>query len=136
MGFLFAWCVHSAGVQDRDGARLVLGCERVRQLPRVEKILLDSGYRGELKVWIENELGWQSEVVQRQKSKHWTGPQSQPQPKPAFEVLKWRWIVERTFAWMGRYRRLSKDYEHTCSSSEGWMLVAMTSLMIHRLEPL
>jgi len=135
MGFLVAWCVHSAGVQDRDGARLVLGTLRVRELPRVEKILLDSGYKGRLKVWIEKELGWQSQIVRRQKSKHWAGPQNPPQPKPDFEVLKWRWIVERTFAWMGRYRRLSKDYEHTCSSSEAWMLIAMTSLMLRRLEP-
>ena len=52
-----------------------------------------------------------------------------------FKVLKWRWIVERTFAWLGRYRRLSKDYEGTTESSESWIYIAMTHLMLRRLEP-
>jgi putative transposase len=52
-----------------------------------------------------------------------------------FKVLKWRWIVERTFAWLGRYRRLSKDYERTEESSASWIYIAMTHLMLRRLEP-
>jgi transposase len=52
-----------------------------------------------------------------------------------FEVLPWRWIVERTFAWLGRYRRLSKDYEGSSESSESWIYIAMTHLMLRRLEP-
>src|SRR5512135_1671279 len=62
-----------------------------------------------------------------------------PEPKEGepkkFEVLPWRWIVERTFAWLGRYRRLSKDYEGTEESSESWIYLAMTHLMLRRLDP-
>ena len=50
--------------------------------------------------------------------------------KKKFKVLKWRWIVERTFAWLGRYRRLSKDYEGSEESSESWIYLAMTHLML------
>ncbi|HMB08703.1 MAG TPA: transposase, partial [Isosphaeraceae bacterium] len=52
-----------------------------------------------------------------------------------FKVLQWRWSGERTFAWWGRYRRLSKDYEGTEESSESWIYIAMTHLMLRRLEP-
>jgi transposase len=52
-----------------------------------------------------------------------------------FEVLPWRWIVERTFAWLGRYRRLSMDYEGSEESSASWIYIAMTHLMLRRLDP-
>ena len=52
-----------------------------------------------------------------------------------FTVLRWRWIVERTFGWLGRFRRLSKDYEALPETGESWIRVAMTSLMLRRLAP-
>ena len=62
-------------------------------------------------------------------------PNEPEEEKKKFKVLKWRWIVERTFAWLGRYRRLSKDYEGTEGSSESWIYVAMINLMLRRLDP-
>jgi putative transposase len=54
-------------------------------------------------------------------------------PQGAFKVVAWRWIVERTFGWLNRYRRLSKDYERTESSSEAWVKIASIDIMINRL---
>jgi putative transposase len=58
---------------------------------------------------------------------------SKPAGQKGFVVQKWRWIVERTFAWLGRYRRLSKDYERRPESSEAWIYISMTHLMLRRL---
>ena len=72
--------------------------------------------------WVSSTFGWILEVVKR-RAKH------------KFEVLPRRWVVERTFAWMGRYRRLSKDYETLTDSSETVAKIAMINLMVHRLQP-
>jgi len=135
MGLLRLWCVHRANVHDRDGGKLLLDTQKARGLSRTQKILLDAGYRGKLEHWIEQNLNWEPEVVQASRLTQWVGPGQKPQARQGFEKIQWRWIVERTFAWMCRYRRLSKDYEHLTSSSEAWMLIAMSSLMIRRIEP-
>jgi putative transposase len=113
--------VHSAGLQDRDGAKLVLK-KMVNKFPRLKKILADGIYNGGIAEWAKELGGWILELVVR------------PEGPTKFEVLPWRWIVERTFAWLGRYRRLSKDYEGSEASSESWIYVAMTHLMLRRLE--
>ena len=88
-------------------------------LPRLAKVWADANYRvGALFDWIRANCRWVLEVV--------TGRPGQK----TFEVHKWRWIVERTFGWFGRYRRLSKDYEHNPKSSEAWIYIAM----IHRMS--
>jgi transposase len=103
-----------ADLHDREGAKLLLA-PLVGQLPRMAKVWADSAYQG-LKKWLKETLGWDLEVV-----KHWwTGlrwvwvPEGQEPPVldfPAgFQVLPRRWVVERTFGWLGRNRRLSKDY--------------------------
>jgi putative transposase len=121
LGMVVAGVVHSAGIQDRDGAKLVLE-KMVGRFPRLKKILADGIYNGGIAEWAKEVGGWILELVMR------------PEGEKEFKVLKWRWIVERTFAWLGRYRRLSKDYEGSEESSESWIYVAMTHLMLRRLE--
>jgi len=128
--------VQPADVADRDGAREVLerawGAGR-----RLQKIWVDQGYRGELLAWAKERLGTVLEVVQHAWAgvvAVWTGEGEAPPARPAgFQVLPWRWVVERTFAWLGLNRRLSKDYEYLPETSEAMVQVAMVRLMLRRL---
>jgi putative transposase len=123
LGLVVAAVVHAAGIQDRDGAKLVLKkMKMVNRFPRLKKILADGISNGGIAEWAEEVGGGIRELVVR------------PEGQTTFEVLPWRWIVERTFAGLGRYRRLSKDYEGTEESSESWIYIAMTHLMLRRLE--
>jgi putative transposase len=127
LGMVVAAAVHSAGIQDRDGAKLVLK-KLSGRFPRLEKILADGIYNGEIADWAKKIGGWLLELVVRD-------PDELEGEKKRFKVLKWRWIVERTFAWLGRYRRMSKDYEGSEESSESWIYLAMIHLMLRRLDP-
>ena len=120
LGLVVAAVVHSAGIQDRDGAKLVLK-KMVNRFPRLKKILADGIYNGGIAEWAEEVGGWILELVVR------------PEGQTKFEVLPWRWIVERTFAWLGRWRRLSKDYEGTRASSEAFVKLARAHLRARRL---
>lgn len=122
MGLILAVVVHSAGIQDRDGAKLVIQAARF-SFPRVVLVWADGGYAGELIAWVKSWSGWVLEIVKRSDAAR------------GFEVLPKRWIVERTFGWLNRYRRLSKDYEYLPRSSENMIRLAMINLMLHRLAP-
>ena len=98
MGLLLAVVVHPANIQDRDGARLVID-KLIGRFPRLRLIWADAGYSGQLVDWVMSMSGWVLEIVKRPRASH------------QFEVLPRRWVVERTLAWLGRCRRLSKDYE-------------------------
>jgi transposase len=125
--------VHSAAVTDRDGARQVL-TEVAKDSQRLKLIWADMGYCGEpLRKWLEEELKWKLEIVQRPRKWGWYPVDVEPPPMPAFTVLPRRWVVERTFAWIGRYRRMSKDYEYLTASSEAMFYLAMSRLMLRRL---
>ncbi len=127
LGMVVAAVAHSAGIQDRDGAKFVLR-KLVGRFPRLKKILADGIYNGGIAEWAKQVGGWILELVVR--------PEGESKgEKTKFKVLKWRWIVERTFAWLGRYRRLSKDYEGSAESSESWIYMAMIHLMLRRLDP-
>jgi len=92
------------------------------------------GYRGEpLRQWLEEELKWKLEIVQRPRKWGWYPADVEPPMMPAFTVLPRRWVVERTFAWIGRYRRMSRDYEYLTASSETMFYLAMSRLMLRRL---
>ena len=107
-----------ASPTDWDGAVEVF--KRVgKALPRLARVWADSAYRVDaLATWITANARWVLEVVLKRPG------------QTTFEVQKWRWIVERTFGWFGRYRRLSKDYEHNPSSSETWIYITA----IHRMS--
>ena len=120
MGWIIAVVVHPASIQDRDGARLVLETIRGKR-PRLQLIWADGGYAGELVAWVQTTFRLVLEIVKRSAD------------AIGFEVLPRRWIVERTFAWLGRYRRHSKDYEQLTESSEALIKIAMIHLMLRRI---
>lgn len=120
MGLLIMIVVHTANIQDRDGAKQVL--EKVKgTLSRLILIWADAGYVGQLVDWVKTNCGWILEIVKRNDD------------IKGFQVLPHRWIVERTFGWFGHYRRLSKDYEGLMQTSEAMIYAAMTHLMVKRL---
>ena len=131
--------VHSAALQDRAAVPLVLeGAQG--QFPRMSHIWVDQGYTGTGRAWVEAHLGWGVAVVQHP-----------PKPRgvwaPIGAVIDWealrprgfrgvlprRWVVERTFSWLGQSRRLSKDYERLCETSEALIYATMSRLMVRRL---
>jgi len=113
--------VHPANWGDSEGARHLL--KRVPLFGRWTKLLLDGGYDSPaLLHWCLYLLGVCAEIVRRSAVR-------------TFEVLPKRWVVERTFAWLGKYRRLSKDYEGLPAVSESWIYLAMIDRMLHRLCP-
>lgn len=117
---ILAVVVHPANIQDRDGAKLLLS--KALKYGWLRCIFADGGYAGMLIKWVKQLFGKQGtrlEIV----SKIGGG----------FHVLPKRWIVERTFAWLNHYRRLSKDYEVNTSHSEGFIYIALSRLMIRRL---
>ncbi len=122
LGLRLAVIVHSANIQDRDGAKYLL-TYIADWLPRVTVVVADGGYAGKLVSGVERTFGWTLSVVKR--SAEMVG----------FEVLPTRWVVERTFAWLSNYRRLSKDYEGRTEVSEACVYVAMIHLMLRRLAP-
>ena len=122
LGLIWGLVVHSASVQDRDGAKLVL--ETVQgKLPRLKLLWADGGYAGKLIDWVMQACGWVLEIVKRSED------------AKGFELLKKRWIVERTLGWFGWYRRLSKDYEELTINSEAMILVCMIHRMLRHLKP-
>jgi putative transposase len=136
LGLVLRVVVHPANLQDRDGARLVLtGLEQ--PFPRLHHLWADQAYTGKLLEWIEQELGWSVEVVERSpRSGFIVTPDLQFQrvALPArFEPLPRRWMVERSFAWIGRNRRMSKEYEFLPATSEAWVYLSMLRVMLKRL---
>jgi putative transposase len=120
MGLLLIVVVHAADIQDRIGAKRVLGKVKGR-FPRLQLIWADGGYSGKLVDWVKTVCHWVLEIVKRNDD------------VKGFHVLPRRWVVERTLGWLGRYRRLSKDYEGLPETSEALIYAAMIHLMVRRL---
>jgi len=122
LGLLLAVVVLPANIQDRDGAKYLLG--RVKgSLPRLQVIWADGAYGGKLISWVKEKCGWVLQTILR------------PVGVKGFVALPKRWVVERTFGWLGRYRRLSKDYEYHTHTSETMIQIAMIRLMLRRMLP-
>jgi putative transposase len=118
--------VTAANVPDRDGAKRLLEGLRHR-FSRLRRIWADRAYSGDLLAWVWALRPWRKvrlEIVKR------------PTGVKGFQRLPWRWIVERTFGWWGRYRRLSKDDEYLTQTSGAMIRVAMIHLMVRRLARL
>jgi putative transposase len=131
-GLVLTVTVHAADIQDRAAVPLVLaGADAT--FPRLAHIWLDQGYTGAGRGWIERELGWEAEIVKRPSAWYWCAPGQEPPPRPRFSVLPRRWVVERTFAWLGQSRRLSKDYERLPETSQAMIYLTMSRLLLKRL---
>ena len=125
LGLVIAVVVHSAGIQDRDGAKLVIG--KIKKIiPTLKIIWADQGYAGQLVAWVKQLTGITLAIVKR-KAKSLRSRSFEPIPK--------RWIVERTFAWLCNYRRLSKNYECRIDTAETMVRLAMIHIMVRRLCP-
>ncbi len=149
-GFVLKAKVHSAKVLDHEGIKMLL--ERAgEQFSRLSHLWVDNGYRGEDKGkdWVEKTLGWTVELVERPLksaprevlmawAEQWLREGIEVDwekllPPRGFQVLPRRWVVERSFAWICHNRRMSKDYERLCSTSEAFVYAAMMRLMVRRL---
>jgi putative transposase len=120
-GFLLASLVHGANVQDSHGAVPLL-TSLAGSFPKLRHVLADRLYRGPKLMAALADLGaWTIEIVKR------------PHGVKGFQLLPRRWVVERTFAWFGRNRRLAKDFEATIASAETWIAIASVRLLSRRL---
>lgn len=140
--------VHSAKVPDQDGIGLLLESAR-SGLSRLKHLWLDAGYEGRGKRWVEEILGLSVEIVRKppkpipeEVAKIWAVEWAKEgekidwqklMPPRGFRVLPRRWVVERTFAWLGQNRRMSKDYERLCATGDAFVYAAMVRLMVRRL---
>ena len=121
-GFLVTALVHAADIQDRDGAPAVLA-EARDKFPWLRHIFADGGYAGrKLRRALTKVGNWTVEIIKRSDT------------AKGFEVLPRRWVVERTFAWLGRSRRLAKDWERDWTSAIAWLFIAHIRIATRRME--
>jgi putative transposase len=141
--------VHSAKVPEQDGLRLLLEAARAG-LSRLKHLWLDAGYEGRGRRWAEEVMGLSVEIVRKSPkpvpekvAKVWAEEWAKAEgkkidwqrlmPPRGYVALPRRWVVERTFSWLGQNRRMSKDYERLCASAEAFVYAAMIRLMVRRL---
>ncbi len=141
--------VHSARAPDQDGFRLLLLEQARGRFARLSHLWVEAGYRGRGRKWAEEAMGLSVEVVRKPPkpisekvaevwAREWAKEgkkvdRERLMPPNGFRVLPRRWVVERTFAWIGHNRRMAKDYERLCATGEAFVYAAMTRLMVRRL---
>jgi len=134
-GTLLKVDVQPADIHDRAGGEMLLG-GLAGTFPNIKRMWADTAYRG-LKDWLQKTLGWALTISQHWwtgVSGFWVAPGQTPPAIPkGFHVLPRRWVVERTFAWLCRNRRLSKDYERLCQTGEMLMYLGMSRIILRRL---
>jgi putative transposase len=126
LGLLLAVVVTAASIDDAAGAKEVFEELKPKQQPRLEVVWADNKYQNhELNKWLarQRSITWRLEIVRR------------PEGAKGFVLLPKRWVVERTFSWLGRWRRLSRDYEHLTESSEAMVRIASIGRMLRRIAP-
>jgi len=121
-GRIIGAAVHEANIQDRDGAKWVFP-QMKDKYPRLELIWADGAYSSKLVPWVKENIGYSLEIVKRSDN------------TKGFKILPRRWVVERTFGWFNRFRRLSKDFEYLLVISENVMHITMISILLKRLAP-
>lgn len=128
LGLLVLVLVHRASIPDGTGGKLILArlFKRIKQSVynrwcRFKLIWADGAYE-DISVWVKKQFGWRLEVVRR------------PSNAKGFQILPRRWVVERTFGWLGRYRRLGRDYEHQTLSSEAMVYLASIHCFLRLLS--
>jgi putative transposase len=130
-GLVLSARVHAASLHDRDGAQGLLTDELKKELPQLELVWADGAYTNEFRRWAEEERGWRVEVPYHRNRQLW---RYDLEEKPrGFRVLPRRWVVERTFAWLGQARRLAKDYERLPETAVAMIYWAMSRIMLRRL---
>ena len=153
-GLVLEALLHSARVPDQDGIRLLLdpARERLSRLSRLSglsHLWVEAGYHRRARRWAEDVLGVSVEIVRKppkplpeEVAKRWAEEWAKEaqkvdwqrlMPPRGFRVLPRRWVVERTFAWIGHNRRMAKDYERLCATGEAFVYASMTRLMVRRL---
>jgi transposase len=120
LGLIWGLCVLPADHQDRDGGRWLLSQVR-HLLPRVREVIVDSGFSKKFVDWVRRVCGWKVTTTAND--------------GPGFNLHPRRWVVERTFAWLVKYRRLAKDYEYLTETSEAMIYAAMIHRMVRQLHP-
>ena len=124
MGLLLAVVVTAASVDDAQGAKEALASIEQEAFPRLQVVWADSKYHNyELYAWVAEHGNYRLEIVSR------------PTGAKGFVLLPKRWVAERTFAWLGRARRLSKDYEKLIDTSEAMIMISAIHMMVNRLTP-
>lgn len=118
-GMILGVHITSADVRDEYGGMFLLR-KVAAHYPRLAKVWVDGAYEGLFPAyaWHFHRIDTEITIQQRQRN---------------YLVTSKRWVVERTFAWLGKYRRLSKDYEYLCDTTENWIYIAMTYLLLQRL---
>jgi len=124
LGLMLVAAVHSAGIQDRDGAPLVFEAVR-RRFPSLHHVFADGGYAGDKLRQALRPLGpFTLQIIRRCDTAQ------------GFVLLPRRWVVERTLAWLGRCRRLAKDWERTLESATAWAFIASIRMLSRRVARL
>jgi transposase len=132
-GRLWRVLVHAADLREADMAPWLFAAAYAA-FDRLPHSWADLASRGQqLRTWVEGECGWTLELVERPRRWGWYPIGVEPPPMPAFTVLPRRWVVERTIAWICRYRRLSQEYEYLPESREAMISLAMSRLRLRRL---
>ena len=119
MGNLLAVTVHAANIHDTKSGILVAR-KACKKYPSIEAFCADAGYRGTFVDKLKTEFQRPVDISEKIKPHEW-------------EKLPWRWVVERTFAWMNSFRRLSKDFEITIASEETMVILSCLAVLLHRL---
>jgi transposase len=121
-GFLLRVLVHPANISDTKGAEWLLDAHH-REFPRMQEIRVDEGYKKGLDTWLEKHTTMRLNVIEK------------PVGQKGFAVIPKRWVVERSIAWAGRNRLASREYNRNAESSESFIYLGSTAMLLNRLHP-